>query len=196
MSDDLLLHVCCAPCLTATAPALAAEGWSLTGFFRNPNIHPLSEWRRRRDALASFAPAIGLEILFDDAYPLEENLRELLGAGGSRCAACYRDRLGAAAARAADLGFGFFTSTLLLSPWQDHGLLRAAGEEAAGISGVEFVYRDLRPHYRESVAISRAAGMYRQPYCGCIFSERDRYSGKTSSRKGEAHSGGEVPKGG
>jgi predicted adenine nucleotide alpha hydrolase (AANH) superfamily ATPase len=175
VNDRLLLHVCCAPCLSAVQPHFEGEGWLLTGYFRNPNIHPWKEWERRRSALRDFVPAAGLEMIWDEGYPLEDNLSMLLGSS-PRCSACYEDRLGAAARKAAATGIGNFSSTLVLSPYQDHGLLRDIGGKVAEDNGVEFVYADLRRLYPESVRLSRSLGLYRQQYCGCVFSERDRFA--------------------
>jgi predicted adenine nucleotide alpha hydrolase (AANH) superfamily ATPase len=118
---------------------------------------------------------MGIPLEIDTRYPLEENLRMLLDAG-NRCRACFRDRLSATALKASRMGLRAFSTTLSVSPYQDQDLIREAGEMAAAAGGVEFVYRDFTGLYRESVRISREAGMYRQPYCGCVFSERDRYT--------------------
>lgn len=174
MGDSLLLHICCAPCATVVRPGLEEEGWAVTGYFHNPNIHPSSEWRRRLDTLLSYAAGTDLPLETDLSYPLEENLVMLLGAE-ARCAACFAERLLATAEKAAALGLGSFSTTLSVSPYQDQERIRAAGEAAAAATGTEFVLRDFRPRYRDSVRISREMGLYRQPYCGCILSERDRY---------------------
>ncbi len=183
MSRSLLLHVCCAPCLTVTAPALAREGWSVSCLFYNPNIHPLMERNRRLDALRSYIPSTGLDLTVDEAYPLEENLAMLLSSR-PRCAACYADRLGRTAALAAGRGSPGFSTTLMLSPYVDHDLLRETGEAVSRREGVEFVYHDLRGMYAGSVALSRQAGLYRQSYCGCVMSERDRYAARLTEASG------------
>lgn len=188
MSDRLLLHICCAPCLTATSAWFRYEGWQITGFFDNPNIHPWSEWERRASALRSYAPSIGLEVIYVEDYPLEQSLARLLSTS-PRCLACYEDRLGAAAGKAAELGIGRFSTTLLLSPYQDRDLLVRAGARAGAGHGVEFVDADLRSLYPESVRLSRSLGLYRQRYCGCIFSERDRFRPGESVVRAEEGSG-------
>ncbi len=172
----MLLHACCGPCATVVLERLESIGWEPTALFHNPNIHPWKERERRLQALRDLCCARGTDLLVDDDYPLEENLRMLLSAG-SRCLACFRERLGATAARAASMGFPAFSTTLSVSPYQDHRLIVRAGEEAASASGVSFVYHDHRPGYRESIAVSREMGLYRQPYCGCVMSERERYLG-------------------
>jgi predicted adenine nucleotide alpha hydrolase (AANH) superfamily ATPase len=173
---DLLLHVCCGPCMTVVHETLSGEGFTVTGYFYNPNIHPWKERERRLTALSEYASDRGIPLDVDNGYPLEENLRMLLDAE-NRCSACFQDRLSATAARASQLGIPGFSTTLSVSPYQDQALIRLAGSAAGELHGVEFVYRDFRDLYRESVRLSREAGMYRQPYCGCVFSERDRYLG-------------------
>jgi len=179
-ADRTLLHICCAPCSTVVVPGLREEGLELTGFFFNPNIHPLSEYRRRLETLRGWASAEGLGLIVAEGYPLEENLTMLLSSG-RRCEACFRDRLGSAADMALETGCGSFATTLTVSPWQDHDLLLGVGREVAEEKGIAFVYRDFRPLYRRSVGVSRQLGLYRQPYCGCVMSERDRYT-QTPSR--------------
>jgi epoxyqueuosine reductase len=172
--SGLLLHTCCAPCLSGAFPALEREGWKLTAFFHNPNIHPYSERSKRLEALKGYAPRLGLDLLVDEEYPLEENLSMLL-ASPDRCRACFEERLRAAARKAALLDIGVFSTTLAISPWQDQELLRLTGTRIACEEGVDFAYRDLRPFYRQSIETSRREGLYRQKYCGCIMSERDSH---------------------
>jgi predicted adenine nucleotide alpha hydrolase (AANH) superfamily ATPase len=96
-------------------------------------------------------------------------------AGGARCAFCYRLRLEKAAETAAEKGYGAFSTTLLISPYQNHGLLKETGAELAGRYGIEFLYRDFRPRFRPGQAEARKQGAYMQKYCGCVFSEEERY---------------------
>lgn len=172
----LLLHACCGPCITVVHRELTGEGFSVTGYFYNPNIHPWKERERRLEALTEYASKAGIPLEVDGRYPLEENLRLLMGSG-DRCGACFSDRLEATARMASRMGIGSFSTTLTVSPYQDLSKILEAGGRAQDIWGVEFVFRDHTPLYRESVRLSREAGMYRQPYCGCVFSERDRYLG-------------------
>jgi predicted adenine nucleotide alpha hydrolase (AANH) superfamily ATPase len=166
--------------MTVVWRSLSREGFDVTGFFYNPNIHPWKERERRLAALLDYTALKGIPLEVSQEYPLEENLRMLLEAE-NRCAACFSDRLLSTAARASEMGFRFFSTTLSVSPYQDQDLIRTLGGEAARSHGVEFVYRDFTDLYRESVRLSREAGMYRQPYCGCVMSERDRYM-KTTNR--------------
>ncbi len=179
----LLLHACCAPCATVTVEEYARAGYESSLYFRNPNIHPYREFVRRREAVEQFAESMGLPLYVERSYPLEENVALLL-TSSPRCRGCFRDRLGAAAEFARRNGFSCFGTTLSVSPYQNQEWIIQAGGQAGGEHGVEFVYIDCRPRYRDSVEVSREMGLYRQPYCGCVFSERDRYektSGTTSA---------------
>jgi predicted adenine nucleotide alpha hydrolase (AANH) superfamily ATPase len=175
----LLLHACCAPCSTGCVAALREEGILPDLFWYNPNIHPFTEYRARRDSLAAFASHEGLGLIMEDEYGLRKFIAGLDlawgGAGGARCAFCYRLRLEKAAQAAAERGCGAFSTTLLVSPYQNHGLLKETGEALAGRWGVEFLYRDFRPRFRPGQDEARKRGAYMQKYCGCVFSEEERY---------------------
>jgi predicted adenine nucleotide alpha hydrolase (AANH) superfamily ATPase len=198
----LLLHACCAPCSVACIESLAEEGQRPVLFWYNPNIHPWTEYKSRRDCLRSFAGERGLELETEDEYGLRSFIRGIypfIGgeAGGedpadpgkgpgpqSRCAFCYRLRLEKTARKAGREGFDAFSTTLLISPYQNHGLIRAIGEELAGSYGVVFLYRDFRPRFREGRGKAGELGLYLQKYCGCIFSEEERYLGKKPAGPG------------
>lgn len=171
----LLLHTCCAPCTIHPLAVLRDQGWDVEGCFYNPNIHPYQEWVRRRDTLKDYAAAEDLPMLWPRGYDLEEFLTDALAAGPRRCEACYRRRLGVVAREARERGFDAFSTTLLVSPYQKHERLREIAEEIAAREGVPFLYHDFRPGFRGAQAKARELGLYRQPYCGCIFSERERY---------------------
>lgn len=175
----ILLHICCAPCATAVLKNLREDGYEVTGFFYNPSIHPWKEFKRRLDALKEWAPSVDLSVIYHEEYPLEDNIRMLLGSE-NRCFSCFADRMKKTAEFASEAGIGLFTSTLSVSPYQNHEFLKEAGRIASDFQGVQYMYRDFRSSYKQSVQLSRDAGMYRQPYCGCVFSERDRYLKLTS----------------
>ncbi|MBU1106342.1 MAG: epoxyqueuosine reductase QueH [Candidatus Riflebacteria bacterium] len=175
----ILLHTCCGPCLTGSYPLLEANagaGNTLL-FWENPNIHPFIEYQQRLESFKTAATHFKLEIIFGDtAYGLNRFLHALnndFGAG--RCEICYRLRLEATAKAATIAGIAAFTTTLLISPYQDHELLIKTGKEVAAENGVAFHYTDFRPGFRGSNEKARELGLYRQKYCGCIFSEHDRY---------------------
>ena len=178
----LLLHTCCAPCSVQCAAALAEENMRPDLFWYNPNIHPYTEYRSRRDALTAFAEEKGLALVLEDEYGLRSFIAGAQGvendARRERCAFCYRLRLEKTAAFAAEKGYDAFSTTLLISPYQDHECIRRTGEDLAAEYGVQFLYRDFRPRFRDGQNQARAAGYYMQKYCGCIFSEEERYLGK------------------
>lgn len=170
----VLLHTCCGPCSIYPVETLAKE-MIVAGYFFNPNIHPYTEWRARREALAGYAADTGLEMIFDDGYLLEEFIRGVVHREAHRCAFCYEIRLRRTAEAARENNFDAFSTTLLVSPYQKHQLIKEVGEAVAGEAGIRFLYRDFRPGYREAMARSKDLGMYRQKYCGCIYSEKERY---------------------
>lgn len=172
----LLLHTCCAPCSVYCIDSLRAEGIEPTSFWYNPNIHPYQEYKARRDTLIDYTSSIGVPLLIEDNYGLRGFVRAVAQDIDHRCKHCYTCRLTETAAYAAKHGFTHISTTLLVSPYQDHeGICRAA-EEAAQEYGVTFLYRDFRPGFREGQAKARELGLYMQKYCGCIFSEEDRYA--------------------
>ena len=177
---NVLLHICCGPCAIYPLQALRAEEGvtSVTGHFFNPNIHPYKEFQRRLDTLRSWAQEEKLELLTDTRYLLEEFLTGALERGANRCSFCYEMRLFETAKQAKENGFDAFTTTLLVSPYQNQDTIAAAAELAAKEDGVPFLRRDFRSGWQEGVRISREREMYRQPYCGCVLSERDRYEKK------------------
>lgn len=175
MAEKLLLHVCCGPCASASIPAFQARGAEVTGFFYNPNIHPLLEYRRRLTGARDVAALTDVALVEDVAYDPAAWFAAVGPGDDSRCARCIALRLDRAAAEAAALGCGSFSTTLAISPWQDHEAIRAGGQEASERHGPDFVYEDLRPLYPESRRLSRQWGLYRQKYCGCLISEWERY---------------------
>lgn len=175
MGTKVLLHICCAPCAIYPLRILREQGYDVCGYFYNPNIHPYQEYRRRWEALAAYAADEDLPIIGADVYPLESFLRQVAFREAERCRYCYGLRLDQAAAVARQEGFAAFTTTLLYSRFQRHEQIAQGGQEAASRQGVDFLYRDFRDGWSEGVRVSRARGIYRQSYCGCIYSERDRF---------------------
>ena len=173
-----LLHICCAPCSITCIEDLRAEGVEPVGYWNNPNIHPYTEYRQRRDTLVDYAASIGLALVQDGEYGLRPFLAATAADPGHRCPFCYRARLEPAARYAAEHGFDAFTTTLLVSPYQDHGLLLEVGAAMGEQYNVAFLPRDFRPRFREGQQTARGLGLYMQKYCGCIYSEEDRYCRK------------------
>lgn len=173
--ERVLLHTCCAPCSIACVADLRGSGVEPTAFWYNPNIHPFTEYRQRLNTLREYAASISMALVERNEYGLRTFLTDVDGAFDARCPVCYRLRLDAAAAYAAENGFLAFSTTLLISPYQNHALLMEAGERAAAQYGVSFLYRDFRPLFRDGQNRARELNLYMQKYCGCIFSEEDRY---------------------
>jgi predicted adenine nucleotide alpha hydrolase (AANH) superfamily ATPase len=154
-----------------------------TGFFYNPNIHPVTEYRKRLNALTGYASAIGLPLIVRDEYLLQEFIREVVFREKERCLHCYRMRLKVTAQEAKDQGADAFSTTLLYSIYQNHELIKEVGEETARDYGVPFHDQDFRPGWKQGVKQSREMRIYRQPYCGCIYSEMERYLKKQSPQR-------------
>ncbi len=173
-----LLHICCAPCSIRCIEALRAEGIEPVGYWYNPNIHPYTEYRSRKTTLQEYAQSINLRLIVNDDYGLRSFVRAIYPALEDRCETCYRLRMEETARRAAEEGFSSFSTTLLISPYQNHELLVRVAEEAAAHHGVTFLYRDFRPYFREGQQAARNGNLYMQKYCGCVFSEEERYRRK------------------
>jgi len=178
-----LLHVCCANCLSDIVGAAAGAGDEVVLLFANPNIHPLVEFRRRRKSVRLLAERLGLA-LEEDPYGLFEFLDVVKecwrkGDGGARCRACYGLRLGRAARRAQEVAADAFTSTLLVSRRQDRESVVGAGHAAAREWGVPFEAPDLRELHGADAARPKDLKLYKQGYCGCIFSEEERFRDST-----------------
>jgi predicted adenine nucleotide alpha hydrolase (AANH) superfamily ATPase len=171
----VLLHVCCGPCALYPAARLVEAGLAPTAFFYNPNIHPYQEFAKRLTAARTAAEHLGVPLLVREGYDLDAFLVRTAGKGAGRCEQCYRMRLAAAAARAVQEGQGLFTTTLLYSRYQKHDLIRGVAAEMAVEQGIEFYYEDFRRGWRDGIAASKEMGLYRQQYCGCIYSEQERY---------------------
>ncbi len=170
-----LLHICCAPCANQCIEVLRGDGLEVTGFWYNPNIHPYTEYRARRDCLREYAQAVELTLLEKNDYALRPFVREVAEDLDHRCGKCYEMRLFETAKAAKEGGFDSFTSSLFISPYQNFELMRETAERAAMEYGVEFLLRDFRPYFRAGQDRARELNMYMQKYCGCIFSEEERY---------------------
>jgi predicted adenine nucleotide alpha hydrolase (AANH) superfamily ATPase len=181
----VLLHICCGPCAIVPIRELRAEGHEVDGAFVNPNIHPLLEYRRRLEATREVARILDVDLVQVDEYGLLEFLDEIGPRRLARCLACFRMRLGRVAALAREKGYDAFTTSMLVSTHLDHDGIRRVAEEVAFAAGVEFLYRDWRPRVMDGVKESRSMGVYRQQYCGCVYSERERYGGGDRPDDGE-----------
>ena len=155
--------------------ALGREEIAVTGFWYNPNIHPFTEYRARRNCLREYMESLGLPLVEKNDYALRPFIRAVADDIENRCEKCYEMRLFEAAKKAKEGGFDNFTSTLFVSPYQDHELMKAVAERAANAYDIDFLYRDFRPEFKAGQEKARALGFYMQKYCGCVFSEEERY---------------------
>ncbi len=150
----------------------------LRGFWFNPNIHPFQEYAKRREAVEQYGKMADVPMIWRDEYRLQDFLRMVAYREAERCRLCLRLRLAAAANVAKRGRFGYFTTSLLYSKRQQHDLIAEIGESVGKEAGVKFLYRDFRSGWKEGITRSKEAGLYRQQYCGCIYSEKERFRGK------------------
>jgi len=194
LKNKVLIHICCAHCAAYTVEHWRQQGYETAGFWYNPNIHPYTEHQNRLESTKLLAEKLELPLIIAGGYDMPEYFRRVAGHEEERCRHCFELRLAKTAEAARDKGFDAFTTTLLISPHQKHELIREVGENVAlpfgftqgklsaqgerGEKGVEFLYADLRKRYSDSRHITKPMDLYRQQYCGCIYSEWERYSEK------------------
>ena len=178
-----LLHICCAPCSIACIDTLRQEGIEPVGFWYNPNIHPMKEYKMRKNTLVKYAKSIDLKLEIENEYGLRKFIEAVYPNWDNRCATCYALRFEETARYAAEHGYDRFTSTLFVSPYQNHELMRQICEQMAEKYGVEYLHRDFSPRFREGQDKARELGLYMQNYCGCVFSEEDRYRKRKKKKK-------------
>ena len=190
----LLMHTCCAPCSVYCIDSLRKEGIEPTVYWYNPNIHPYIEYKTRRDTLKEYTKSINVEAIFEEEYGLDNFCKNVIGDLQNRCQNyCYRVRLEQTAKYAKENGYDTISTTLLVSPYQKHDILKEQGEEIAKKYGLNFLYRDFRVGFREGQAKARELGLYMQKYCGCVFSEEDRYNSHNSVQNSNIN-GYEIPR--
>lgn len=167
----LLLHICCAPCAVAVVENLKQnQDIELSGFFYNPNIHPYEEFQKRKQSVVAMAEDYGIPMDYYDEFALEYWKNSLKGDKASRCRVCYSKRIDETAKLAKEKGFDAFTSSLLISPYQGHELIKSLGEQMAQKYGIQFYYQDFRELFRKSQNMARGKGYYMQKFCGCMYS--------------------------
>ena len=171
----ILLHTCCAPCAIVPLQTLKDSDFEVMGFFYRHNIHPYTECLKRQDTLKSFSKTAGFRVIYQEGYEMEEFVRNVAFREKDRCSYCYYDRLRTTALFAKKGKFNCFTTSLLYSKFQKHEEIRTIGESVGKEVGVPFHYADFREGWKEGIRISKKMELYRQPYCGCIYSEKDRY---------------------
>jgi len=190
MTPSLLVHACCGECAAAVLEPLRKRT-PFTLFFYNPNVHPLLEFRRRAKSLQVLADAERLDLFLDLAYDPKQFLGSVPWDRPERCQACYRLRLAETARLAAERGFEAITTTLLVSVHQDHEAVRRIGTEEAEARGLGFHYEDWRPLAAHGRQEAKRRNLYRQQYCGCIFSEQERFA-PTRRHVYRGEGGGEI----
>lgn len=173
---SLLLHACCAHCAAYTVGHWRNHGFQVTVFWYNPNIHPYLEHERRLEAVSIFAQTENLPLIVYENYDLTKFFQVVVGYEQDRCRRCFQLRLLLTAKTARTHHFAAFTTTLLISPHQKHEHLKEVGEAIAKEAGIAFLYHDLRPRYKESHQLTKQLNLYRQQYCGCVYSEWERYA--------------------
>lgn len=178
---SLLLHACCAPCSSHTLTYIA-ERFRITLYFYNPNIAPEEEYSFRCEELKRLVREMGLDIevleeKYDPApfYELAKGLEEL-PERGERCQRCIELRLRTAAAKAKELGCDYFTTTLTISPHKDCEFINECGGRISEETGVPYLFSDFKKHdgYKHSIELSKQYSLYRQNYCGCVYSRMAR----------------------
>ena len=183
----VLLHICCACCATYPVLELRKAGMEVFGFFYNPNIHPYQEYAKRLDAVREYSDKLDLRMFYRDEYRLEEFLQGVVFRESERCRYCYYTRLEAAVQAAKRERFDLFSTTLLYSRFQKHETIGDMGDGLAKEHGVAFYYQDFRKGWEEGIRMSKDLGLYRQQYCGCIYSEKERYLNKKGGKQGRIH---------
>lgn len=190
----LLLHTCCAPCSVYCIDSLREEGIEPDVYWYNPNIHPYMEYKARRDCLKEYTKQIEVKAIFEEDYGLVPFCQKVSKHLEARCQMyCYPVRLEQTAKYAKEHGYDAFTTTLLVSPYQKHDIIREIGERVAEKYGLTFLYRDFRVGFRQGQAKARSWGLYMQKYCGCIFSEEMRYYNRNPIQTSNTN-GYEIPK--
>ncbi len=171
----ILLHICCAPCAITTVKTLRMEHFDVMGFFYKNNIHPYLECIKRQEALQSYAERIDLTVIYQEGYDVEGFLQHVVFRESDRCRYCYHERLKTTALMAKRGKFDYFSTTLLYSKFQKHDLIQSMGDAIGQSISVPFYYYDFRSGWKEGIETSKQLGLYRQQYCGCIYSEKERY---------------------
>jgi predicted adenine nucleotide alpha hydrolase (AANH) superfamily ATPase len=177
----LLMHICCSNCAIYPLENFLSKGIDVKGLWFNPNIHPYTEYSNRLDSLRKLQKLWNFDIEYVDEYALDDFLKSIVNQGRNRCLFCYSIRLDKAAESAKKMNLGGFTTSLLASPYQKFDMILEIGEAAGKRHGIPFFAEDVRQGWGISRALSTELGLYRQKYCGCIYSEMER--NLTKSRK-------------
>ena len=174
--STVLLHCCCAHCAAYTVDYWRQQEYEVSALWYNPNIHPYTEHQHRLEAMKSLAQQVSLPLIVAEGYDIIDYFRQVVGHESQRCQYCFRLRLSKTADTAYQRGFNAFTTTLLISPHQRHAIIREIGNKIAGEQSLEFLYADLRKRYSDSRHLTKPLNLYRQQYCGCVYSEWERHT--------------------
>ncbi len=174
--NSVLIHSCCAHCAAYTAQYWREQGYEVSTLWYNPNIHPYMEHQHRLEAMQSLAQETNLPLIVAEGYGIIDYFRQVVGHEDQRCQYCFKLRLSKTAETARQMGFSAFTTTLLISPHQKHHLIHEIGNELAKEKDIPFLYTDLRKRYSDSRRMTKGLDLYRQQYCGCVYSEWERYA--------------------
>lgn len=173
----ILLHTCCSCCMIYPLSILRDKGHHVSVYFYNPNIHPSLEYLDRYASVKKHCMENNIELFLGD-YDTDNYFRSAIDVIDDRCPTCYELRLNKTAKLAAEKGFDAISTTLLISIYQKHEKIAEIGNKVAGENSINFIYEDFRPFFQEAQNKSKELGMYRQKYCGCVFSEKERYKKK------------------
>lgn len=173
--NNILLHVCCAPCMIYPLERLRDQNFEISGFFYNPNIEPLDEFQKRKMNVFDYSNRTDCAMLFNQDEESNEFFVAFKGKLDApvRCHTCWYLRLKKTAEHARKIKVKYFTTTLLVSPYQDRLKIKEIGEKVALETGVRFHYEDFSSEYQYAVKVSKYENMYRQKYCGCSLSIKE-----------------------
>ena len=171
----LLIHTCCAPCLIAPYLKIK-DDYDITALWANGNIHPYTEYKNRLDTVREYTITENINYIENDEYGLTDFVQKSAYREEKRCYHCYFDRLDYTAKKAKEKQYDFFSTSLLYSKFQNHDLIKEIGLAVAKRHQIEFYYEDFRELWKKGIELSKQKKMYRQQYCGCVYSEYLRYN--------------------
>ena len=176
-SPKVLLHVCCGVCATSVIERLREEGFDITAFFYNPNIHPQSEYLRRKETFIEVAERMKFPYMIGE-YEVSEWMKRIKGfekepEGGKRCGICFKFRLMRTYEKFREGNFSYFTTTLTVSPYKNAEIINSIGKS---IDKEAFLERNFKKKdgFKRSIELAKKWNLYRQDYCGCVFSKMER----------------------
>lgn len=188
MNMKLLMHMCCSNCSIYPLKSFLSKGIDVNGLWFSPNIHPYPEYQQRLESLQKLEKLWDVNVEYIDSYGLDGFLKKIGDPNDNRCARCYEMRLDETAKTAKKMNLDGFTTSLLVSPYQKFDVIIDIGREMGKRYSMPFYLEDFRPGYRSNINLSKELGLYRQKYCGCIFSKNERENQKSSQKRKDAHS--------